>query len=103
MLRFQRDFGAEWPLFARGERQCSVFWSVFGTFERECSVFYAIFLPFSHPKVGGFNRREWVGMLRFRQFARILHSVGICATFISYQVSSAISKHYFIWTENYGL
>ena len=51
------------------ERQCSVFGSVFGTFERVCSVFQAIFMPFSVPKVDGFHRLKWVGMLRFRHRA----------------------------------
>lgn len=67
MLRFQCFLGAKGPLITKGERQCSVFGSVFGTFERVCSVFQAIFMPFSVPKVDGFHRLEWVGMLRFRQ------------------------------------
>ena len=69
MLRFQCFLGAKGPPITRGERQCSVFWSVFGAFERECSVFHAFFMPFSVPKVGGFHRLKWVGMLRFRQDA----------------------------------
>ena len=75
MLRFQCFLGAKGPLITKGERQCSVFGSVFGTFERVCSVFQAIFMPFSVPKVDGFHRLEWVGMLRFRQLDDILRDI----------------------------
>ena len=71
MLRFSMLFGAKGPPITRGERQCSVFGSVLGTFERVCSVFHAIFMPFSYPKVDGFDRLKWVGMLRFRQYGVI--------------------------------
>ena len=50
------------------------FFGVFGDIERICSVFHAVFMPFFGSKVGGLNRSEWVGMLRFRQvgdFVRI--------------------------------
>ena len=76
---------------SRGERQCSVFYAIsmvndtpsqivngntpflgafFGVFcknERQCSVFQAVSKPFFTSKVGGLNRLDWVGMLRFRQ------------------------------------
>ena len=42
------------------------FFGVFGDIERICSVFHAVFMPFFGSKVGGLNRSEWVGMLRFR-------------------------------------
>ena len=43
------------------------FFGVFGDIERICSVFQADFKPVFDSKVGGLNRSEWVGMLRFRQ------------------------------------
>lgn len=92
MLRF--SIASHWIIATRvfpGERQCSVFgaiWAsriplsqqvngnapffgaffgVFGDIERICSVFQAVFKPIFDSKVGGLNRSEWVGMLRFRQ------------------------------------
>ena len=45
------------------------FFGVFGDIERICSVFQAVFKPIFDSKVGGLNRSEWVGMLRFRHSA----------------------------------
>ena len=45
---------------------CRAFFGVFGDIERICSVFQAVFKPIFDSKVGGLNRSEWVGMLRFR-------------------------------------
>lgn len=42
------------------------FFGIFGDIERICSVFQADFKPIPDSKVGGLNRSEWVGMLRFR-------------------------------------
>ena len=45
------------------------FFGVFSDIERICSVFQAVFKSILALKVGGLNRSEWVGMLRFRQGA----------------------------------
>ena len=45
------------------------FFCVFCKNERQCSVFQAVSKPFFTSKVGGLNRLDWVGMLRFRHFA----------------------------------
>ena len=74
MLRFRCDLGIKNTTLATGERQCSVFSGFFGFFgdiERICSVFQAVFKPIFDSKVGGLNRSEWVGMLRFRHSTTI--------------------------------
>lgn len=57
---------------SRGERQCSVFYAISMVNDTPSQIVNGN-APFSKPfftsKVGGLNRLDWVGMLRFRHLA----------------------------------
>ena len=131
MLRF--SIASHWIIATRvfpSERQCSVFgaiWAsriplsqqvngnapffraffgVFGDIERICSVFQAVFKPIFDSKVGGLNRSEWVGMLRFRHVSNhvLLHSqyhkqfeCNCQKIFESLRLLAPIFHHYLSW------
>ena len=67
MLRFLCDFDGQRHTLADSERQYSVFGGVFWRFFAKMNGNAPFSKPFFTSKVGGLNRLDWVGMLRFRQ------------------------------------
>ena len=71
MLRFPYDFGGQRHTLADDERQCSVFFGVFWRFFAKMNGYAPFSKPFFTSKVGGLNRMNWVGMLRFRHLSEV--------------------------------
>lgn len=87
-------FGAIWvsriPFSQQMNGNATFFRAFFGVFddiERIYSVFLAVFKPILALKVGGLNRSEWVGMLRFRHHIPLTKKQSILGIFAGFKLA----------------